>query len=303
MKKTLIIIFLLSTSAHAGSEADSLNQVVDSLYIQATTKNINYQDQVQPAKEALGEMGEAAMPRLVEKMDTQDARSMHALVDIFKLIGRPAVSYVVQALGAEDPFKRRLAARTLGEMKDSTAVEGLLEYTADPDYRIRAGVINALGKIGDHRGVQPSAMALDDDDYLVRTAAAVSLAMLADSSAVGRLIAALNDPYYGVRYSAAEAVWKIGDPAVIPVLHSLKNHADTLAFYFLIEVAGNLKDERLIGPLERVLNSDDPFARAFAAEALGEFDTKKARTILDKRREIESHPLVLSKLELIESEE
>jgi HEAT repeat protein len=299
MRKTLLVIFLLSASAHAGSEADSLNQIVDSLYVQATTKNINYQDQVQPAKEALGKLGEAAMPRLVEKMDTQDARSMHALVDIFKLIGRPAVPYVVEALGTEDQYKKRLAARALGEMKDSTAVAGLLGYASDPDYRIRAGVVTALGKIGDHRGVQPSSAALNDDDYLVRTAAAVSLALLADSSTVSSLIEALNDPYYGVRYSAAEAVWKVGDPAVIPVRHSLENSPDTLTLYLLIEVAGNLKDERLINPLEGILNSDDPFARAFAVEALRKFDSKKAREILRKRKEIETHPFVWSKLELI----
>ena len=302
MKRVMFLIFFLSGSARADSEADSINQIVDSLYIQATTKNINYQDQVQPAKEALGKMGETAMPRLVEKMDTQDARSMLALVDIFKLIGRPAVPYVVGALGAEDPFERRLAARALGEMKDSTAVAGLLVYTTDPDYRIRAGIITALGKIGDRRGVQPSVTALDDDDYLVRTAAAVSLAQLADSSTVNDLIDALKDPYYGVRYSAAEAIWKLGSPAVIPVRQSLQNSPDTLTLYLLIEAAGNLKDDRLMGPLERILNSDDPFARAFAAEALEKFESKKAGKILRKRREIETHPFVLGKLELITSE-
>lgn len=302
MKKTVFIIFLLSVSVHAGSEADSINQIVDSLYIQATTKNINYQDQVQPAKEALGEIGDAAMPRLVEKMDTQDARSMHALVDIFKLIGRPAVPYVVEALGAEDPFKRRLAARALGEMKDSTAVQGLLHYADDPDYRIRAGTITALGKIGDSRGVQPSVTALNDDDYLVRTTAAVSLGMLGDSSTVNSLIDALNDPYYGVRYSAAEAIWKIGDPAVIPIRNALENSRDSLAYYLLVEIAGNLSDERLIEQLQKTLNADDPLARAFAVEALGKFQSKKARKILRKRREIETHPFVLGKFELVDSD-
>jgi HEAT repeat protein len=291
---------ILSGQASARTDADSINQIVDSLFIQATTKNINYQDQVPLAKESLGEMGESAVPRLVEKMDTQDARSMHALVDIFKLIGRPAVPQIVEALGAEDPYKRRLAARTLGEMKDTTAVDGLLQYTDDPDYRIRAGVIKALGKIGDERGVGPSATALQDQDYLVRTDAAVSLSLLADSSTITVLLGSLADPYYGVRYKAAEALSKIGKPSVIPVKESLESIDDTIAFYLLIEVAGNLKDKKLIKPLSRILDSEDPLARAFAAEALGKIDLKKARKILRKRKAVETHPFVLGKLAAIE---
>ncbi len=301
MKKiSLFIVLVLSTASFAQTKADSINQIVDSLFIQATTKNINYQDQVQPSKEALGEMGAAAVPRLVENMDTQDARSMHALVDIFKLIGRPAVPRIVKALGAEDPYKRRLAARALGDMKDSTAVDGLLQYTDDPDYRIRAGVIRALGKIGDPRGVAPSAAALRDVDYLVRTAAVVSLSLLADSSTIGVLMESLADPYYGVRYKAAEALWNIGEPSIITVKESLKNVDDTVAFYLLIEVAGNLKDKKLIKPLAGILISEDPLARAFAVEALAKIDTKKAKKILRKRKTKETHPFVLGKLASIE---
>ncbi len=287
--------------ASAQTEADSINQIVDSLFIQATTKNINYQDQVQPSKEALGEMGAAAVPRLVENMDTQDARSMHALVDIFKLIGRPAVPQIVEALGAEDPYKRRLAARALGDMKDSTAVDGLLQYTDDTDYRIRAGVIRALGKIGGPRGVAPSAVALRDVDYLVRTAAAVSLSLLADSSTINVLLKALTDQYYGVRYKAAEALWKIGEPSITPVKESLEEGGDDIvAFHLLIEVAGNLEDKELIKQLSKILASEDPLARAFAAEALGKIDTKKARKILRKIKARETHPFVLGKLAAIE---
>lgn len=298
----VIIIYLISipSVSVAQNEADSVNHVVDSLFTRASSGELKYRDLVQPSKEALGEMGEGAVPRLVEKMTTQDAREMHTLVDIFKLIGRPAVPRIVEALGAEDPYKRRLAARALGDMKDSTAVDGLLQYTDDLDYRIRAGVIGALGKIGDPRGVAPSVVALKDEDYLVRTAAAVSLSFLADSSTISVLLETLTDPYYGVRYKAAEALWNIGESSIIPVKESLKSVGDTVAFYLLIEVAGNLKDEKLIKPLSKILVSEDPMARAFAAEALAKIDTKKARKILRKRKAEETHPFVLGKLAAIE---
>jgi HEAT repeat protein len=298
--KTIALIITLASVAFAQTDADSINQSVDSLFIQATTKNINYQDQVQPSKEALGEMGEAAAPRLVEKMNTQDARSMHALVDIFKLIGRPAVPYIVDALGETDPFKRRLAARALGEMKDSTAVEGLLLYTDDPDYRIRAGTVLALGKIGDPRGIDAAVKAINDEDYLARLDAATALSMLADSGTVDALISALSDSYYGVRYKAAQALENIGEPSVAPVMEALSSVKGKPALYHLIEIAGNLKDEKLIKQLSNILKTDDPMARGFAVEALAEFESKKTKKVLSRLKKTEEHPFVLSKLEKIE---
>ncbi|UCE66307.1 MAG: HEAT repeat domain-containing protein [Candidatus Zixiibacteriota bacterium] len=297
MKKTIILTLLLSSPALAQTEGDSLYQVIDSLFKFATTKIIRYQDQVQPSKDALGEIGEPAISYLVDKMDTQDARTMHALVDIFKMIGTPAVPAIVDAIGAEDNYKRRLAVRALGDMKDTTAVDGLLQYTDDPDFRIRSGVLTALGKIGDVRGAGPSVAGLDDKDYLVRTSAAVSLSMLNDPSVINPLLKALSDDYYGVRFKAAEALWNIGRPAVKQVKEALESHSDTTANYLLIEIAGNLKDKKLIKPLTKILESDDPVARGFAVEALTTIDPKKAPGIFRKKLKDESHPFVLGKLE------
>ncbi len=296
MRRVFVLILLLTTQAFGQTEGDSLYQVIDSLFKFATTKIIHYQDQVKPSKEALGEMGEPAMPYLVDKMDTQDARTMHALVDIFKIIKTPAVPYIVKAIADDDPYKRRLAVRALGDMKDSTAVEGLLEYVDDSDFRIRAGILRALGKIGDKRGVGPSVKAFNDDDYLVRTSAATSLSMLAAPETIDPLIGALSDEYYGVRFKAAEALWKIGKPSVKPITEALKNPPDRSVFYLLIEIAGNLKDKSLIKPLTGILKSNDPIARAFAVEALTTIDKKKAVKIFRKKLKDEAHPLVVGKI-------
>ncbi len=235
---------------------------------------VMYRDLVEPATKALGAMGEPAVPRLVEKMKTQDAREMQTFESVFKIIGRPAVPMLVEALGSVDPYRRRLSARVLGEMKDSSAVYGLLEYIEDRDFRMRAGVISALGKINDKRGVRPSLAALKDDDYLVRTSAAISLSMLADSNTVNPLVEALSDPYYGVRYSAMEALTKIGAPAVPAIADGLADPNDEISLYLLIETAGNLKDEILVEPLIKILSTDDYNARAFAVEALGKIGGK-----------------------------
>lgn len=296
MIRVIVLILLLSSQAFGQTEGDSLYQVIDSLFKFSTTKINKYQDQVKPSKEALGEIGEPAVPYLVDKMDSQDARTMHALVDIFKIIKTPAVPYIVKAIADEDPYKRRLAVRALGDMKDSSAVDGLMLYVDDADFRIRAGILRALGKIGDQRGLEPSVKALQDDDYLVRTSAATSLSMLAAPETIDQLMSALSDEYYGVRFKAAEALWKIGKLSIKPITEALKNSPDKSVYYLLTEIAGNLKDKSMIKPLKEVLESTDPIARAFAVEALTIIDKKKANKIFRKKLKGETHPFVLGKI-------
>ena len=294
-----ILILMTVSFASAQTPTDSINHVVDSLFIRAASISVYYADQVAPAKQRLAAMADTAAPRLIEKMKTQDAREMQALEDIFKQIGHPAVPYLVNVLGSTDVYTRRLSARVLAVIADSSAVDGLLHYTNDLDFRMRAGVISALGKIKNKRGVAPSKAALTDNDYLVRLVAAVALADLKDSTTVKPLLKALSDPYYGVRYSAEDAISKIGKPAAKQVLDELSKPPDTLAFYLLIQIAGNIADSRFEDPLSKIIDSDDPNARAFAAESLGKIGSQKAMDILHKRYEIETHPLVIAKIEAV----
>ncbi len=301
MKKIMILISLmmLASSAMAQTPADSINHVVDSLFIRASNGNVMYTDLVAPSKKALADMGESAVPRLVEKMKTQDAREMQTLEDVFKMIGHQAVTHLIYAMGSDNVYRRRLSTRLLGEIADTAAVMGLLGYVNDPDFRMRAGVITALGKIGDGRATPYSRGALKDSDYLVRTAAAIALSNLKDPGTVSSLIDALSDQYYGVRFSAAQALSNIGEPAVMPVKLAIEQRHDSLAFYLLLEVAGNLADNDLTSLLGRHLDSEDAYARAFAAEALGKIGTEDALKLLHKRYDVETHPLVVPKIESV----
>jgi HEAT repeat protein len=297
--RLVVITVLVASNAFAQAPADSINHIVDSLFVRASSISVYYSNLVQPAKQSLSLMGESAVPRLIERTTTQVAREMQTLEDVFKLIGHPAVPGLVDALGSNDVYRRRLAARILGEMADTASVDGLLRFTRDSDFRMRAGVISALGKAADSRAVAPALMALDDSDYLVRTAATVALSNLKNPGTVAALIKALSDPYYGVRYSAAAALAKIGAPSIEPLLNALRKPADSIAYYLSIEVSGDLSDSRFIGPLSVIINSDDFCARALAAEALGKIGTKPAYDVLHKRYEIETHPLVISKIEAV----
>jgi HEAT repeat protein len=301
MRKFFLLAAFLGCFSIAFSQtpADSVNHAVDSLFIRASSGMVMFRDLVEPSQKALAAMGESAVPRLIEKLKTQDAREMQSLESIFKLIGHPSVSYLVTALSSDESYTRRLSARILGEIRDTSSVDGLLQCVNHDDYRLRAGVITALGKIGDRRAVAPSVKALSDENELVRTAAGISLTYLADSSATYPLIEALSDPYYGTRFTAAEALAKIGEPAMEPVKNALLEPKRILSFYLLIEIAGNIKSPEFIDPLSDIVNSDDYNARAFAAEALVKIGGKKAEKAISQRLKIEKHPLVLGKLQTL----
>jgi len=55
-------------------------------------------------------------------------------------------------------------------MKDTRAVEPLIQSVNDQDWYVRRGASDALGKIGDKRALEPLTQLKDHDDYYVRRA-------------------------------------------------------------------------------------------------------------------------------------
>ncbi len=70
------------------------------------------------------------------------------------------------------------AARVLGEMKDTGAVESLIAALNDDFMFVRKYAAQALGEIGDRRAVEPLLAALQDPSDEVRDNAAQALDLL-----------------------------------------------------------------------------------------------------------------------------
>ncbi len=97
------------------------------------------------------------------------------------------------------------------KMSEKLDVEGLIKalgYEKDCDVRRKAA--KALGKIGDSRAVEPLMRAINDSDSEVRCAAAKALGEIGDYRAVGPLTKALDDTCVDVSTSAKEALHKMG---------------------------------------------------------------------------------------------
>jgi HEAT repeat protein len=106
------------------------------------------------------------------------------------------------------------AIKALGEIKDETAVGGLVAELSDDTGYIRCAIALSLGKIGSNKAVPALIEALNDKIWYMRRDSAIALGQIADPRATDALIGKLNDPYAEVIDESASAVMKIGPKAV-----------------------------------------------------------------------------------------
>jgi len=272
-------------------------EIVDSLFIRASSGEVKYQDLVEPSKKALVEMGELAVPQMLIKLATRDAREMQSVVDIFKGIGEPAVDSLVSRTGDSDAFTRRLAIRCLGEIGSTKAVPTLVDEAAHLDFRTRTAVMTALGQIGDAEAAPAVMAGLADSDELVATAAAVACGEIEDGIEAASLVAALDHPYYGVRYSAAASLAKLKAKAARPLADYLRSRERSLGSAHAVEALGAIGTNDVRDLVISQLGSDDWAIRAAAAEALGNMPGSKSSKALKRAIESERNLLVRAKLQ------
>ncbi len=165
-----------------------------------------------------------------------DPRAVKPLIDAFRKstspipaqaldqIGCAAVEDLIGALDYDVQWGRQWAARSLGILQDSRAVEPLLEmFGTERDARARRATALALGALGDARAVDPLMAVLKDpqSDGTVRAAAATALGMLdSDDPDVEKALRAVFEeaqetPFF--RTMLAAALGKFDDlPATQP---------------------------------------------------------------------------------------
>ncbi|KPK74351.1 MAG: hypothetical protein AMJ89_06575, partial [candidate division Zixibacteria bacterium SM23_73] len=281
MKRLILFLIYSLVILHSSALADELKERVDSLFIKACGGLEKYRDLAEPSKKALVEMGEEAVPYLLDKLDTQSAREKWTLIDIVSKIGEPAVMPLIEYLKSDNKDEVKLASRILGDIKDKRAVNPLTELLDKEDFNIRGYACESLGKIGDTTAFTDVSSCLKDSVEVVRKSAAVALGKIKESRAVPHLIEGLSDPHFSVRMTSASSLVEIGEPSVKPLIGLLSlsadpmDPADTMAVFLAIESLGKLKDKRALRPLIKKLKDDDWATRAFVVEALGEIGDKK----------------------------
>lgn len=167
----------------------------------------------------------------------------------------------------KDEYVRDSAARALGKIKDPLAVESLISFLHDENKSVRSAAVIALGEAKDLRAVEPLIAALKDKDSDVRMIVVEALMKIKDPRVVKPLISALKDKNASVRRNAEIALVKIGKPTVDLLIAALMDtNADIRrkAAYMLADI----KDPRAIGPLIVVLQDNDKDVQLAATYAL-----------------------------------
>lgn len=261
----LAIIFSLFSQVNA---QESLKIRVDSLFVIASSGEVKYRDMVEPAKAAIVEIGEDAVPLLIDKFTTKSAGERNTLGTILEKIGSPAVPELVKALKDPNGVIVQNVCWTLGLIKDGMALEPLIEVANHSRWQVRDQAISALGKIGQELAGNTIVDAMDDTIGQVRKAAVVSAGKLKIEEAIPILVHILGDDFYGARMSAVHTLLNLDTSRVIAVLadsSGSENHfVGDLACYILAEF-GNDKAVEL---LYTFMDSKSPERRAHAAVAL-----------------------------------
>ncbi|KKK89777.1 hypothetical protein LCGC14_2729700, partial [marine sediment metagenome] len=214
--------------------------------------------------EFLGEIGDPkAVEPLLASLYHPSENTRKAIIRALKNLGRAPSQFEILVASTID-FDRNFrieAIKSLGQMKDSRAVEPLLASLNDPfkevhntvitvlktfgitlsqleiliaslhdaNKNIRLEVIKSLGQEGDPRAVESIIPFLADNDKNFRIEAIKSLGQMKDSRAVEPLLASLKDPSEDVCREGIYALGKIRDPrAVEPLITLLPNFMDEI---------------------------------------------------------------------------
>jgi HEAT repeat protein len=143
-------------------------------------------------------------------------------------IGSPTVPALLTLLSdkSQSEDMRYGATMVLGVIKDSRAIEPLLNALQDESLYVSKRVAEALADIGDKRAVAGLIAQLNDKNSEMRSASAVALGRLGDQQAVQSLVSLLKDDIDDVRRAAIEALEKLGwlpnDPSENAILSRAK---------------------------------------------------------------------------------
>jgi HEAT repeat protein len=186
-----------------------------------------------------------------------------------KMKAKEDVEGLVKALKyTKDCTVRRGAAEALGEIRDSGAVDPLIQASRDEDSGVRWRAAVALGHVGSARAVYALAQALKDQERDVRLCAAEALGEIRDAGALGPLIQALRDEDSGVRCKAAVVLGHMGDArAVHPLAQALKDQ-DKDVRSCAAKALGEIGNERAVEPLTQALGDRLYAVREEAVRAL-----------------------------------
>ncbi len=185
-----------------------LSSTVDSLFIQASAAPLRFQPNVEPARKLLGEMGETAIAGLEPHFATQMPRERLTLENVLpKLYAShrdSMLNVLLRGLASDDGATVNLCATVAGKVKAIECVQPLIIATLDSSWKRRRLAAFTLGEIGDTSALSALMLLLKDPHPYVVQRAAYALGRM--GVGLDTLRTALEDDQQIVRYAAVEGL-------------------------------------------------------------------------------------------------
>ncbi|MHB0938622.1 MAG: HEAT repeat domain-containing protein [Armatimonadota bacterium] len=162
--------------------------------------------------------------------DMTESTVFNGAVQALQQIGSPAVKPLLQAARTLPPERRARIIESLGETKDSQALDAVRAALHDDGARVRSAAARALGELKDTASLPALRKLLDDRDEDVRISAALVLGGMKDRESVPKitaLVRTLSGRFDNYPYATyLSALGEIGDPRAVPLLSELQRSAD-----------------------------------------------------------------------------
>jgi len=301
MNKLIIIfvVIVIFISCSISILARDIDRKVDSLFIIASSGELKYRDLVKPAIESLAVLGESAVPRLLEKYNTKDARERHTINNILVKIGKPATPFLLKGLSDSNDEKISRLCYTLGNIKDSSAVEGIISTAFESNWKIRSSAVSALGKIGHNLADETVIKLLSDSDETVRKSAVVAAGRLLIEKAIPKLIHILGDDFYGARMTSSEALIKFDSFLVIPQIADSLNSENVLVGNLGCSTLGKIGGDSAAVVIGTQLNSSSSLRRMLAVEAIYDANSSLGCAAVENLKDSETDDTVIYFINLV----
>lgn len=219
-------------------------------------------------------------------------------------IKKETYSQIIKALESKSTIARMSALKAVASMKtrgnidNGFSIDPVLNCLHHEDADLRCDTARTLGKIKETKAVQPLIDSLaNDSESDVRIMATESLGMIGSPKAVDTLITALLaeetdmpidddnefdwDPQWDIQLHAARALGKIKDPKSIdPLVKLLKEEEAMDISDTIIWALSQIPDDRSMQIIIELLKDNDPILRRRAAKVLGNMDRPEAATAL-----------------------
>ncbi|MEW5795546.1 MAG: HEAT repeat domain-containing protein [Candidatus Zixiibacteriota bacterium] len=292
----LVAIIVSVALAPAVNAQSGFERTLDSLFVVASSAEIQYQDMRDSAMNQIAAYGVNAVPYLIDKLSTKSSWDRWTLIWIFQRIGSPAVPLLLEALRRPDDLVVQRVAWALGDIKDTSAVDGLIGVCGHSSWQVRDEAIAALGRIGQARASGAVLRALEDTIGQVRKSAVVSCGQLRVAEAVEELVHRLGDDFYGARLTAANSLLQLDTAAVLRVLKDSLESTNPMVGHMACRVLGRIGGDEALSLLIEQAESIDLVRRAHAAVALAKADPNDECAF--RRQYLETEPDRLARLQV-----